>query len=190
MTEEDSYTRAQAEYFLGKAYLNGENVQKNIDLAFFFLEKASQRGHREASLILEQIGTPKKNELYPESLIHKTWRGESVRSKSEVIIANTLFHYDIEYAYERPIHGKDNSYRYPDFTIFCFSGRIILWEHLGLSNEKHYRLNWERKKQWYKENNFNIGKNLFTSQDIDDGRIDSQKILSMTEKIRDLVFNM
>ena len=68
-----------------------------------------------------------------EKLIHRTKRGEMVRSKSEVIIANMLDSLKLGYAYEQPFTGKDGSIRYTDFTIEdAESGRTVLLEHLGM----------------------------------------------------------
>ena len=50
-------------------------------------------------------------------LIHRTTRGELVRSKSEVIIADLLDGFGVPYAYEQPFKGPDGSIRYPDFTV-------------------------------------------------------------------------
>ena len=66
-----------------------------------------------------------------EGLIHRTARGELVRSKSEVIIANLLHALGITYAYEQPFTGQDGSVRYPDFTIEdAETGRRVFLEHL------------------------------------------------------------
>jgi hypothetical protein len=52
-----------------------------------------------------------------EGLVHRTTRGELVRSKSEVIIADMLASLGLPYGYEQPFTGPDGSVRYPDFTI-------------------------------------------------------------------------
>ena len=39
---------------------------------------------------------------YAEHLIHTTDKGHLVRSKSELVIANELFHLGINYEYEQP----------------------------------------------------------------------------------------
>lgn len=49
-------------------------------------------------------------------LIHRTSRGDVVRSKSEALIAELLHARKIEYAYERRLTFDDGSFRYPDFT--------------------------------------------------------------------------
>jgi hypothetical protein len=64
-----------------------------------------------------------------EGLIHRTSRGELVRSKSEVIIANLLHTLGITYAYEQSFTGQDGSVRYPDFTIEDAETRHRLRRH-------------------------------------------------------------
>ena len=55
----------------------------------------------------------------PEGCIHRTDRGEWVRSKSEVIIANLLHQLGLGYHYEYPFTGvKATGVRRPDFTFF------------------------------------------------------------------------
>jgi hypothetical protein len=38
-----------------------------------------------------------------------------------------------------------------------------MWEHLGRLDLAKYRAGWEWKRQWYAQNGFIEGKNLFTS---------------------------
>jgi AAA domain/UvrD-like helicase C-terminal domain len=95
---------------------------------------------------VEHIGT-----FLEEGLIHRTTRGELVRSKSEVIIANLLHALGIAYAYEQPFTGRDDSVRYPDFTIEdAETGRRVFLEHLGLMSEPAYRRRWATKLDWYR----------------------------------------
>ncbi len=61
-------------------------------------------------------GQYKCNPSHPENLIHKTMQGHLVRSKSEVIIANTLYMNQIPYRYENQLEIK-GVILYPDFTI-------------------------------------------------------------------------
>lgn len=86
-----------------------------------------------------------------DGLIHRTARGELVRSKSEVIIANLLHGLEIPYAYEQPFTGRDGSIRYPDFTIDdAETGQRIFLEHLGMMAEPAYRRRWQSKLDWYR----------------------------------------
>ncbi|MDR6144892.1 hypothetical protein QE363_000685 [Sphingomonas sp. SORGH_AS870] len=84
-------------------------------------------------------------------LIHRTTRGELVRSKSEVIVADILAALDLPYSYERPFVGTDGAVRYPDFTVEdAETGRTLLIEHLGMLNRPDYRRRWARKEAWYR----------------------------------------
>lgn len=67
-----------------------------------------------------------------------TIRGERVRSKSEVIIADRLYAKGIPYKYECPVLiGKDVFH--PDFTILRLSDRKIVYhEHCGKMDDAGY----------------------------------------------------
>jgi len=87
-----------------------------------------------------------------ENLIHRTGKGLSVRSKSEVIIASELDHAGIDYVYENKLIGKDRSFRYPDFYIEdSESGIKYIWEHLGMLSRPDYKKRWDRKLEWYRQ---------------------------------------
>lgn len=73
-------------------------------------------------------------------LIHKTRKGITVRSKSEVITTDLLHSKQIDFQYERPLIAADGSWRSPDFMIDDDTpGRIIYWEHLGILQHPSYR---------------------------------------------------
>jgi TPR repeat protein len=184
---DDQCVIIEAAYKLGLAYLSGEDVIENEDLAIIWLEKAARNGHVDAINILEIIKEPEKKKIYPESLIHKTARGEMVRSKSEIIIADALFNLHIEYAYERVLTLKDRTILRPDFSIYCVSGDIILWEHLGMLDSQEYKAKWMKKRRAYANNDYEIGRNLFVTTDDDGGRMDSQKIHQTANEINGLV---
>lgn len=113
----------------------------------------------------------------PEGLIHRTDRGEKVRSKSEVIIANTLHNLGLDYRYEFPLEGSIQAgVRRPDFVVFDMQHRPILWEHLGMLHDDRYSKKWNEKLVWYEANGFIIEENLFLTRDEADGSLDSQSI--------------
>lgn len=83
-------------------------------------------------------------------LIHRTERGDLVRSKSELVIADKLFARRIDYAYEQPLVLPNGRVRYPDFTITDHArGVTFYWEHLGLLDDPGYRVRWEKKRAEY-----------------------------------------
>lgn len=93
------------------------------------------------------------NERFLEDgLIHRTKRGDLVRSKSEVIIANELLAQGVDrYEYEAPLVLSNGETRYPDFMIINDdSGERFYWEHLGLLHNPDYAARWERKLAAYR----------------------------------------
>jgi hypothetical protein len=123
--------------------------------------------------------------FWPEGLVHRTERGEMVRSKSEAIIANILFHMELDYRYEYPIEGALRSgIRRPDFVFLDENGHPILWEHLGMLSDPAYAQRWQVKLQWYEENGFSEGDNLFVTQDDEQGGMDSREIRSVAKLIK------
>ncbi|WP_024866575.1 hypothetical protein [Butyrivibrio sp. FCS014] len=82
------------------------------------------------------------NPKYPEDKGQTTSKGEKVRSKSEVIIADNLKMMGIPYKYEAPLKLKDGSIVYPDFTCLNVKRRkIVYWEHFGKMGNQEYRNN-------------------------------------------------
>ncbi|MER9209174.1 ATP-dependent RecD-like DNA helicase [Mesorhizobium sp. M0771] len=84
-----------------------------------------------------------------QHLLHRTSRGEFVRSKSELAIAEKLHGMGIAYVYEQPVllGGKT---RWPDFTIADdASGVTYYWEHLGMLSDPQYASRWQTKRAAY-----------------------------------------
>jgi hypothetical protein len=124
-----------------------------------------------------------QKKFYENNLIHKTARGELVRSKSEVIIADALFDNGIEYEYEKDLDLGDDGKKIPDFTIEdADSGTLFYWEHCGMMADENYRRRWEAKRELYAKHNIVEGKNLIVSYDKANGSIDSKAIRSLIEK--------
>jgi hypothetical protein len=81
--------------------------------------------------------------------VHRTQNDELVRSKSEVIVANTLRAVGLDYVYEQELVMTDGTRRLPDFTIARVAGKPVYWEHLGMLESAGYRADWEKKVDWY-----------------------------------------
>ena len=68
-----------------------------------------------------------------------TSRGERVRSKSEIIIADSLNRESIPYRYECPLTLSGIGNVYPDFTVLNTRLRKELyWEHFGMMDDPVY----------------------------------------------------
>ncbi|MGL5151288.1 MAG: RecQ family ATP-dependent DNA helicase [Clostridium sp.] len=105
-------------------------------------------------------GSTSSNELHQEigkylgidkhqlGRINATTKGDLVRSKSEVIIANLLHQYGIDYEYEKKLNYKDKWIE-PDFTIILNNGEEYYWEHLGMLGIESYDNRWLEKQEIY-----------------------------------------
>ena len=95
-----------------------------------------------------------------------TANGEKVRSKSEVIIADTLFRLKIPYKYEMPLELKNGSIIYPDFCCLNLRTRQeIYWEHFGLMDDSDYISKTISKSQNIQNSGYNLGENfIFTME--------------------------
>ena len=97
----------------------------------------------------------------PDQHTYTTARGEVVRSKSEVIIADTLAHHKVPYRYEFPLTLKKGNTIHPDFL--CLNVRTrkeFYWEHFGLMDSADYMEATLHKLKTYNENGILHGKNL------------------------------
>lgn len=131
----------------------------------------------------------KKSIPYVEGLIHTTTdKNLIVRSKSEVIIANQLIAAGLKHGkdfyYEKELIAEDGSHRLPDFTFTSDSGDTLLWEHLGMMNIPSYKRAWEEKLKFYNSIGFNVGDNLFITEDHEDGSIKTPEIMDVIEKVK------
>jgi ATP-dependent exoDNAse (exonuclease V) alpha subunit len=130
-----------------------------------------------------------------DGLIHRTRRGELVRSKSEVIIANELYAQGIDYyEYESPLKLPSGETRYPDFTIVDDdTGETFYWEHLGLLHNPDYAARWNRKLAAYRAAGIfpynevaeadEVQGILICTRDDAKGGIDAQAIANLIEKV-------
>lgn len=119
---------------------------------------------------------------HPEHLIHKTLAGHSVRSKSEVIIANALFLSKIPYRYECALK-LGNSVFFPDFTI-CHPStmELFFWEHFGLMSALDYRNKTYNKLKIYGKYSIIPSINLITTFETQTHPVDSTKIQKIIQE--------
>ena len=128
----------------------------------------------------------KPRQFYAEGRTQRTMSGILVRSKSEVILADTLTMLEIPFLYEAAARLVDEEGRevvlHPDFTILCPDGSVIYWEHLGLLQEKNYTESFVRKLRLYHRNGFTIGQQLIVTADDRSGHINSLQIRELAER--------
>ncbi len=98
---------------------------------------------------------------------YETDKGDWVRSKAEVIIANMLFSLGVPYIYEYSLNIRGYHYE-PDFYILnCITGNIVIWEHLGLMSDVNYVNRNADKIMNYLSAGFIYGKSLIFTMESD-----------------------
>lgn len=112
---------------------------------------------------------------HPENLRFKTRRGEMVRSKSEVFIANTYFELGIPYRYDCPLELNNHVILHPDFTLLdTWHSQITYHEHLGLLGKADYWADTQWKLNEYRKNGIYVGKNLILTSETDEYPFDPE----------------
>ena len=114
---------------------------------------------------------------------YETERGETVRSKSEKIIAVKLYSMGIPYSYEYRLLVKGARAMYPDFTILnTNTRRTWYWEHFGLTDDDSYRDNMSHKLNLYENNGFFLGDGLIITTEGEHTSLDIKLIGAKIQK--------
>lgn len=138
----------------------------------------------------EPVEVEVKGRFLEAGLIHKTRKGLSVRSKSEVIIADLLYSKKIDFEYEKALEiGGER--KLPDFTVVdSASGVTYYWEHLGMLQRPSYRKKWEAKRAWYTARGIldeaeggGANGTLIITRDGDDGSISLKEIEDLIDRV-------
>ena len=130
-------------------------------------------------------------DAYPESLQYVTDRGEVVRSKSELIIANMLYQQKdvIYYRYEDALELKRSHLTvHPDFTIMSKKkGHLIYWEHAGRMDNMQYADKFVRKVNAYIKEGIFPGIQLIITYETVDVPLDVMVVRKMLRQYFDIV---
>lgn len=112
-----------------------------------------------------------------------TDKGERVRSKSELLIANELYRADVAYRYEYPVYIKGFGTIYPDFMILSKKKqKEICWEHFGRMDDPEYAQKAIQKITTYEENGYVIGENLVVTFETKQTILTTRKIQTVIER--------
>lgn len=96
--------------------------------------------------------------------IFKTLRGDLVRSKTELIIADKLYAAGIPYHYEVALDINYLHTFYPDFYILNKrTHKIYIWEHFGKMDDPTYCRKTLLKLETYQRIGYKLGKNLIAT---------------------------
>ena len=107
-----------------------------------------------------------RNPYRPENLRYMARNGLMVRSKSERSIADSLLKNCVAFRYEAKTIICGRVY-YPDFTILCSDGTILIWEHFGLDDKEDYFLQSCRKIRNYRKAGYDIHRTLICTYESD-----------------------
>ena len=115
------------------------SIYDNIDSSIKPFIKPVEISLQEKIRLFEQRIPKDQQHIKSGQYVIKTTRGEYVKSMAEFIIAETLLKYNVPYLYEEYFPTKDHKTFKPDFTaINIKTGKIILWEHLGMLEKPNY----------------------------------------------------
>lgn len=124
---------------------------------------APQFCHHSQKLLEWQNAPYERNTNYSEQLIHKSYSGNILRSKSEVIIDMSLYMNKIPFRYECALQLKDTII-FPDFTILHpHTMETYYWEHFGMMDNPLYAQNAYSKLQLYNSCDIIPSINLITT---------------------------
>ena len=170
------------------------SLQKNsVDTVYTALDENRKSLVTPATLTDEQYAERWQNIPYRKKRINEenqkltTDNGETVRSKSEVIIANALRSHHIPYRYEYPIvlETADEEHRefHPDF--YCLNLRTrqeYAWEHFGMMDDPDYAEQAVQKLALYAANGWFPGKNLIITMESKNTPLSSPEITGIIQE--------
>ena len=123
----------------------------------------------------------KRKEFKEGQQFYMTARGEKVRSKSEVLIADEMDRSNMFYRYECQLILPNGKIYYPDYTILNEKTRgLFYWEHLGKLGDPDYVNDNLVKLNDYAKAGIIPGKNLILT-------FESDKVPLNTETVKEVI---
>ncbi|MCQ2104863.1 MAG: hypothetical protein MJZ26_03625 [Fibrobacter sp.] len=112
----------------------------------------------------------------------QTSMGFFVRSKSEMMIADTLSYMKIPFRYEQPLKIRGMGTVHPDFT--CLNkrtGKEYIWEHLGMMGQEEYACKAIERLRHYQNAGYYFGDNLICSMETKSLPLNSSMVKKIAE---------
>lgn len=95
---------------------------------------------------------------FAKTTAYTTVKGETVRSKSEKMIADAYHAAGVPYVYEPTVMLSNGKTKYPDFAVLNVRLRKTMYhEHFGMMDDDEYRQNAMLKIREYNKNGYPIG---------------------------------
>lgn len=121
------------------------------------------------------------NPSHPEALNISAAGGRMVRSKSESIIISELVKAGIPFRYECQLQIKGMTV-YPDFMIrHPITGKLFLWEHLGMMDDSNYAAAASRKIEAYIKSGYIPMINLIITSETKEHPLDFRMVQMMIQ---------
>lgn len=118
-----------------------------------------------------------KKPICENQTTHTTNNNETVRSKSELNIANMLHKYNIPYKYECPLEIKPGVIIHPDFTVLNVARRKeIYWEHRGMMDDREYAKDSVKRIKDYNRSNIFLGDRLIITEETINSQLGTDEI--------------
>lgn len=118
------------------------------------------------------------------AICYITLRGEKVRSKSEVIIANILDKYHVPYRYEYPLRDELGIWARPDFTALnVHTRKEYYWEHFGMMDNAEYLEHAINKHRAYARHGIVQGGNLICTYETSYNPINTAEVESIVRSL-------
>lgn len=119
----------------------------------------------------------------PNTPEYYTDKGERVRSKSEILIANALNKHGIPYKYEAPLFLEGYGTIHPDFTVLNVRERkTYYFEHLGMMDDAEYVEKALYRISMYERNGIFPGKELILSHETSKYPMNPKNVEHLIEK--------
>ncbi|MBO4636097.1 MAG: hypothetical protein J5685_03025 [Clostridiales bacterium] len=154
------YLKAMPDVSFEEAFSQMPDVIKPLITPVIMTNEDYARKWQEEKFIPKRFDPKNTTQFY-------TKKGERVRSKSEVIIANMLYDLGIPYKYEKPLLLYDGMMViHPDFTILNIRTREEFYlEHAGRMDDPSYCQDLVLRLKYYQDNGIYFGeKLLFTCE--------------------------
>lgn len=118
----------------------------------------------------------------PNKVTFVTNKGETVRSKSELNIANMLDRKKIPYRYECPVRMSNGDILHPDFTVLNVKTRKeYIWEHRGMMDDRGYAEDTVQRIKKLNRNGYLLGKNMIITEETGRSPLGTEEIIRVIE---------
>ncbi|MGN0734810.1 MAG: hypothetical protein ACI4LP_03230 [Anaerovoracaceae bacterium] len=144
-----------------------------------FLKNLSEEDAALTRRVSDWISSPYEMSTFmPEMRTHTTSRGEKMRSKGEVVIAELMYKHKVPFRYEPVIHIGKFTLSF-DFTpLRTRDFKVFYWEHCGMPHDAEYMKKHKWKLEMYESQGIVPWDNLIVTYNDIYGNVDTRIIES------------